>query len=695
MKRVTTTSLQRIIDALRRPDPTGFGPTFDVTDGSPPRKFLEAFGALPLGEVENTFDDIVRETRWHTSSRPWDISFSFARKTAVRAEGKVGISFKTVQTTPDPYFSAATLVFIDGQRRRYDLIADVALPAKQFDSNASGTSSNAIDASRTKIAQRIVIGGTVDVFVQAFGAKVTGSSGTPTYTVTLQTDSSGSPSGTNVHANLSKTGFIPTSGVFTTGVWEEGAWVEPGTYWLVFERTAGTATFDGGLTGTADQVKSFSGSWGLDIVENLNAELILGGVAEIRAQSLGSAGNVGANSIADVQFANSTVSARWTTNVDSATNQNPLTGGRDDETPGQYRTRVRRRLASTGGAGPDGLLAAVEDGVDGVESLDYLENTSLTPGSEDPIFASAATGTASETIDATTTKLAQKFTVAERRWANYFNGKLASDASLICTVGIHADAAGSPGALEDAALEKTGFDFDGTALTSGDFGGGAYLDPGDYWLVFTRTSGSGTFDGDTSGAAGDVKNFDGAWANDANIDKLNADVTGGLPAKSYRIYADGGDVDDIAQALEDHRPVGITLDGADSGTAQSPNRGDVTVYFERPTIVPIYFDITVRHTDDFAGDADTIRDAIVAIVGGTDTEGVVHAGLGVAEDVLKDAITTTIKSIPGVVDTSIYKADTVDPPVATTNISIEHGKKAKVSAVATDIDVTLSLVSTP
>lgn len=692
--------LNNLIAALKAKFRGPNGEPADTTNGSPARKFIEAFGALPLMEAYQDMAETLRQSRFNSASGQnlRDIAFMYEPKPATRSEGRVLVSFKTVQTSPDPYFVVGDLVFNDTAGQKYDMTADMALPAKSFDSNETGVASNTIDGTRTRIAQRIVLA--AETPVQAFGVKVTG---TITLTVRLEGDSAGSPDGALVHANLEKTGFSPTTGVFTNGVWDHGAFVAAGTYWLVLTRTAGSATFDGNTGGTANQVKSFTGgSWGLEsAVENLNAELVNGGVAELRAQVAGDEGNIDPDSMASVDFASSTVSTRWNSNVGTDaepatafTNPEAFTGGQDEEDDLNFRERVRRRLAAKPGCSPDGLVAAVEDDVEGVSSADFLENTDLDAGSTDTVFDGNDTGTASETIDGTTTRIAQKFTITERRFVQYFTAKLNTDPGndLICTVRIETDAAGSPsGTLVSPHLEETGFDFNGTTETAGTFPQGDYLETGTtYWLVFTRTAGDGTFDGGTTGAAGDVKNYDGTWANDANIDRMNVTVTGGVPGKGVRIFVDGpADADEVAQALWESKPAGIVLDGKDSGTAIDSALRSVTVHYEIPEVVFIYVEATISKTADFVGDADDVRDAIVGYIGGIPVDGgVERVGLRVGFDVIIDQLKAAVLQIPGLVEFTVLKVDIVDPPVATSNVTIAVNQKAKVDDAANDIDIT-------
>lgn len=64
------------------------------------------------------------------------------------------------------------------------------------------------------------------------------------------------------------------------------------------------------------------------------------------------------------------------------------------------------------------------------------------------------------------------------------------------------------------------------------------------------------------------------------------EVRNGLPAKSFKVTVVGGDVDDIAQAIWDTKPVGIRSYGTTPGHALDADGHDHIIYFFRPT--PVY-----------------------------------------------------------------------------------------------------------
>ncbi|NOQ68274.1 DUF2341 domain-containing protein, partial [Patescibacteria group bacterium] len=132
------------------------------------------------------------------------------------------------------------------------------------------TASETINATNTKIAQKFNSGAntaisSVDLFMSTGGA-LTG-------TVRIETDSSGSPSGTLVDATNSYSAstalsanavkHIPLTGITTLAASTD--------YWIVFSYSSGAGgTFQGGTSGTINQVKYYNGLWNLSTsVENI------------------------------------------------------------------------------------------------------------------------------------------------------------------------------------------------------------------------------------------------------------------------------------------------------------------------------------------------------------------------------------------------------------------------------------------
>lgn len=700
-KRGSEEILNDLIDALR----AKFSTNVDVTPAGTFFKVLTAAVVLPMAEVEADMDDLYSQM-FFDSATSINLDkmlepFGFTRDPATRAEGEVIVSMDDGLTAPpeaDPFFPNGSLTFADTAGKKYDQIADASLEGKVFSSVQTGTASETIDGTTTRIAQKFILA--TDKTVGHFAVKATG---TITLTASIQTDTAGSPSGTLAHDDLELTGFIPTTGVLTKGHFGRSRKLVAGTYWLVLERTAGSATFDGGTGSTADQVKKYAGSWALSAtVENLLCDIYGDLIVSVRAQDFGSLLNIEEGGIVDVEFANSTVSSRWSTNVDEFHNDEEFAGGQDAETDRALRQRVRDSNSSRESASLDGLVEMAL-GIDGVTSVTGIENTTDTGGQEDKPFDSDETGVASTTVlDGAGDKIAQKMVLTERRFVQHFNAKLFADTALIATVRIETDSAGDPsGSLANDAFELTGFDFDGTNLSTGSFEDGAYLSAGTYWLVFEWESGSGTFDGNTGGTADQVKgDTGGGWTLDATVENLNLEAVGGVPPHGFRLYIDGGETQEIGEAIWNRKAAGIQSDGTTQVTVEDLSGTNQLVYFERPAIVNVVISVTVTKTDEFTGDANTIRDILVDYIGGTNTQNEVKTGLGVREKLVRqEAMGRLMESdvIAGIEDVTLFRLGRKDDfptpgdltAAEVVNLTAALNEKFRIDDPATDIDVVL------
>lgn len=702
-KRNTQQILLDLVAALREQ----FGEDVDVTSTGTPRKFLEAAVMLPLTETENTMDDLYRQM-FPVSAKGDNLDkhlefIGSPRKTASKAEGTVEIDFNKYPSD-DPVFASGALTFEDTSGREYDLIAAVDQPPKQFDFNpSSATSSETVDGTTTRIAQKFSLSD--EEYIQQFGAKVAHGSNAPTFDVRIETHNSSAdePSGTLADSNLELTGWEPSDDTFTRAVFTEGEYLQEDTYWIVFERTAGDGTFEGGTSGTADQVKIYDGSWSLSgNVENLNVEVIEGGLATVESTTFGEGGNIDPGDINDttnVTFNNTTASTIWNEDVGSHENLRAFEGGQSRESDRAYRARVRLEQAATPESSASGLQTAVL-GVDGVNDVDIIENTSDTGGTENDVydFTAGDTPVQSESIDSsgTNTRIAQRFNPDNRRFLQHFTVNVSHGSSAPSfKVRIETDDGGSPSdTLADSDLELTGFQPDDGSATTGTFDKGAYLDSGnDYWLVLEAASGDGTFLGDDESGDNDVEIYDGSWSSSSNVDNLEAKVTGGVPGHGFRLFVDGGVVDDIAQQIYDSRAAGIEDDGATEGTVTNRADQTVAVHFERPTKKDVFIDITIeKDADTFTGDADTIRDIIIEYVGGNDTEGTFHGGLGLNDDLIRNEVISRLlddDNVLGTVDVTTLELGFSDNPTGTSNLSGNTGEILEINE-PTDITVTLN-----
>jgi len=151
--------------------------------------------------------------------------------------------------------------------------------------------------------------------------------------------------------------------------------------------------------------------------------------------------------------------------------------------------------------------------------------------------------------------------------------------------------------------------------------------------------------------------------------------SGGLPPKSFRVFVWGGDDSAVAQAIFDAKPAGIQPYGSVSATAYDIDGNPHTVYFERPTEVAIYIDVTIT-TDGTEVTEQEIKDAIKAYF---DT-------LELGDDVIYNKVVAAVMDVQGVADATV-KIDTAPPPAGTSNIAIADNE----IAVTDDAKITVTI----
>lgn len=697
----TKKTTSEIIADFRRELRSQFGAKLDLNVGSPALKLTEAMAAQPVAEIQNTLDDVYRQMFPGTArGQALDDALELfgTRKQAARSEGTVHLNVNEIFTTPNPLAAAGELYFVGTSGRRYNLIEDILPPSTAFASNEGGTQSETIDATTTRIAQKLVLENAT--FVQAVRALVTHGGTAPVLDVTIETDNTDEPSGTLAASDLSLTGATPANGTDHDFIFTKGAVLQAGTYWIVFTRTAGSCTFDGGAGGDADQVSVYGGSWSASAnVENLNIDLYKGGEAKVRADLPGATGNAEAGSLLNVVGVVTQALNDFNSKVDSFENLIDLAGGQDKESDTVYLDRVRRSVANRETSSLDGIVLTVRN-VTGVRGATGVENTTLVGSSRDKVFDSDETGVTSEAIDGTPSRIAQKMVTADRRFVQHFNVKANHvSGTPTYTVRLETDNAGDPsGTLAFTGAQTTGFQPDNGSITAGVFDDGEFLEAGTYWLVLEQTSGSATFDGGAGGTADQVKVYSGSWSLSTNIENMNTELIGGVPPKGFRVFVSGGNADDIAQAIHDIKPVGILEDGLVTGQAENILGDTLTVRFDRPEEVDVVVKVTVRKTASFVGDADTIRDAIVAYVGGKDTKGATQEGLGVADELVRLGIAEAIlDDVPGAFDLSVLqlgRKSSYPTPASLgggqeVNLTATASEEFIISDVANDIAVTL------
>lgn len=145
------------------------------------------------------------------------------------------------------------------------------------------------------------------------------------------------------------------------------------------------------------------------------------------------------------------------------------------------------------------------------------------------------------------------------------------------------------------------------------------------------------------------------------------------------------DGDDVAQVLWDAKPAGIGVHGSDSGTATDAEDNEHVVYYDEATVTPIHTAVTVD-TDADLYPADGDDQVKAAILAARETFIEAQGGQGIGLDVYSELLKAAVFEVDGVLDVTAWTIDTVDPPVASANISI--GKDEFAYFDTANIDVT-------
>lgn len=146
----------------------------------------------------------------------------------------------------------------------------------------------------------------------------------------------------------------------------------------------------------------------------------------------------------------------------------------------------------------------------------------------------------------------------------------------------------------------------------------------------------------------------------------------GLEPHSIQAIVDGGTDKLIAKAIFDTKPVGTDMNGAESVAVIDSMDVSRNILFDRPTLVPIFIEITLTKFTDYPSDGDTqIKDALVKF--GTDNQ---FAG----DDVITSRLYTPINSVQGQQVDSLFIGTSANPTLSTP-IVISLTQLAQISSV--------------
>lgn len=159
----------------------------------------------------------------------------------------------------------------------------------------------------------------------------------------------------------------------------------------------------------------------------------------------------------------------------------------------------------------------------------------------------------------------------------------------------------------------------------------------------------------------------------------------GLPPKSFKAFVQGGDDQEVADAIWKNKPAGIETFGAVTKTVVDSQGVNQTINFSRPTEVPIYITIEIRKdTSPLSQWAtltgpDLVKEALVNHV----------AGFKIGQDVIVyPKLIASLNSIAGIDDVRIGVAKTAAPALDTdANVVIQSNEIA--TLITANITVTV------
>ncbi len=147
----------------------------------------------------------------------------------------------------------------------------------------------------------------------------------------------------------------------------------------------------------------------------------------------------------------------------------------------------------------------------------------------------------------------------------------------------------------------------------------------------------------------------------------------GLPGKSFEavVYQSGSSLDEIAQAIWDTKPAGISAYGSATATAVDSQGDEHVMAFTLSDEIEIYVAVTATTGTGFnAVTADGVAEIKAAITA-------YGIPLLMDDDVIKQAVQARPFEVDGVVDVPTLKIDIYASPTATANISIGPREIAK------------------
>ena len=183
-------------------------------------------------------------------------------------------------------------------------------------------------------------------------------------------------------------------------------------------------------------------------------------------------------------------------------------------------------------------------------------------------------------------------------------------------------------------------------------------------LTFLQRSGTATIEGIRNNLISNVEDVANALVVENNT--LTTD-SNGRPPKSIEVYVLGGANADIASAIFNSKPAGISTYGGITETVFDSQLQTHSISFSRSTEIDIYLIVNItKNTDISQGD-------VYPIDGDTQIENEILAytsTLNISDDVIVNKLYTPINKVSGVIGIEIF-IGTSASPTTSTNIPID------------------------
>lgn len=231
-------------------------------------------------------------------------------------------------------------------------------------------------------------------------------------------------------------------------------------------------------------------------------------------------------------------------------------------------------------------------------------------------------------------------------------------------------------------------DVDILTVTNGSVAEGGADEEGDEELrkrlsLSNSALGSGT----VNAIYADLLEIPGVRAVNVKINETSSTV-GGQPPHSIAVFTHGGDVNEIANALMKNY-AGLQFFGTTTISVNDVAGNPHDISFSESPLQNTEFEVTVTKNSSFPSDGEiAVKDAIISVIGGTDSTGNVQNGLNMGQPVYYASIISAVMSVPGVVNVQVLMNKKGVTPLNTNDITIASTDVANV--LATDIEVTVN-----